>query len=429
MTRGPADALEEQFGDRVETAYIENVPEGPDAERVIRDFAQRGYDLIITTSFGYMDPTATVAAEYPRCLVRPRLRLSSTADNLSTICSAGCTSPASSPAWWRAKATQTNRIGYVAAFPIPEVIRGINAFTLRRAHRQPRGHRPRRLDQHLVRPARGEGRRRGPPRPGRATSSPSTRTPPSRRRPPPTAVAFSIGYDSDMSRLCRRHGPHQPGLELGSPSTSRSSEGVLDGTYTTESYWGGLEDGIVGLAELSPLGQGPGRGTAALVDEVRAPRSWQRRLGRLLRAGQAARAASLAVARWRTCLTDEEMLNLELVRRRRRRRGPRRTRPRPRHRSAADLPSAAFVYVGPTGDLGWTYAHDQGRLALEATGVETAYAELVAEGPDSARVVRDFAQKGYDVVFATSFGFMDSVIEPWRPRTTPTPSLSTAPAT
>jgi basic membrane protein A len=76
-----------------------------------------------------------------------------------------------------------------------------------------------------------------------------------------------------------------------------------------------------------------------------------------------------------------------------------------------DKPTAAFVYVGPTGDLGWTYAHDQGRLALEEMGVETAYVELVAEGPDSARVIRDFAEKGYDIIFATSFGYMDSVIE------------------
>jgi basic membrane protein A len=76
----------------------------------------------------------------------------------------------------------------------------------------------------------------------------------------------------------------------------------------------------------------------------------------------------------------------------------------------AELPSAAFVYVGSRGDLGWTYAHDQGRLALEEMGVETAYAELVPEGPDAERVVRDFAEKGYDIILATSFGFMDSVM-------------------
>ena len=72
----------------------------------------------------------------------------------------------------------------------------------------------------------------------------------------------------------------------------------------------------------------------------------------------------------------------------------------------------AFVYVGPVGDLGWSYAHDQGRQYLEKElGVETAYSEMVAEGADAERVIRDYAQKGYKVIFATSFGYMDSVIE------------------
>ncbi len=71
----------------------------------------------------------------------------------------------------------------------------------------------------------------------------------------------------------------------------------------------------------------------------------------------------------------------------------------------------AFIYVGPVGDLGWSYAHDQGRLALEELGVETAYSELVAEGPDAARVLQSYASQGYDLIFATSFGYMDSVIE------------------
>jgi len=72
----------------------------------------------------------------------------------------------------------------------------------------------------------------------------------------------------------------------------------------------------------------------------------------------------------------------------------------------------AFVYVGPVGDLGWSYAHDQGRLALnELDYVETAMSELVAEGPDAARVLEDYAEDGYDMIFATSFGYMDSVLE------------------
>ncbi len=71
----------------------------------------------------------------------------------------------------------------------------------------------------------------------------------------------------------------------------------------------------------------------------------------------------------------------------------------------------AFVYVGPIGDLGWSYAHEQGRLAVEALPyVKTAYSEMVAEGPDAERVIRDYAAQGYDMIFATSFGYMDSVI-------------------
>ncbi len=72
----------------------------------------------------------------------------------------------------------------------------------------------------------------------------------------------------------------------------------------------------------------------------------------------------------------------------------------------------AFVYVGPIGDLGWSYAHHQGLLALEQDldYVETAYSEMVAEGSDAERVIRDYASQGYDMIFATSFGYMDSVI-------------------
>jgi basic membrane protein A len=72
----------------------------------------------------------------------------------------------------------------------------------------------------------------------------------------------------------------------------------------------------------------------------------------------------------------------------------------------------AYVYVGPVGDLGWSYAHDQGRQALdeEFDWVETAYSENVPEGPDAERVIRDYAEDGYDVIFATSFGFMDAVL-------------------
>ena len=73
---------------------------------------------------------------------------------------------------------------------------------------------------------------------------------------------------------------------------------------------------------------------------------------------------------------------------------------------------AAFVYVGPVGDAGWTYAHDEGRKYAESeTGVETAYVEAVPEGTaDFANYVRDFIDQGYNVIIGTSFGYMDDML-------------------
>ena len=72
--------------------------------------------------------------------------------------------------------------------------------------------------------------------------------------------------------------------------------------------------------------------------------------------------------------------------------------------------SVAFVYVGPVGDGGWTFAHDQGRKALEsALKVHTAFVESVAEGAEAEQVIRGLARKGFDLVVATSFGYMDAV--------------------
>ncbi len=71
--------------------------------------------------------------------------------------------------------------------------------------------------------------------------------------------------------------------------------------------------------------------------------------------------------------------------------------------------NVAFVYVGPIGDGGWTYAHNQGREYLEANGenIHTAYLESIPEGADAERVIRSLARQGFDVVFTTSFGYMD----------------------
>jgi len=73
-------------------------------------------------------------------------------------------------------------------------------------------------------------------------------------------------------------------------------------------------------------------------------------------------------------------------------------------------PVVGFIYVGPIGDVGWSWAHDQGRQKIvKELGVTTTYMESVAEGPEAERALRALASKGCDIIFATSFGYMDSV--------------------
>jgi len=113
----------------IKTTYVESVPEGADAERVIRQLAQSGHDLIFTTSFGYMDPTNKVAKDFPNVKFEHATGYKREHSNVSTY-SARFYEGRTLLGHMAGKMTKTNVIGYIASFPIPEVIRGINAFYL-----------------------------------------------------------------------------------------------------------------------------------------------------------------------------------------------------------------------------------------------------------------------------------------------------------
>lgn len=121
-------AVEEEFGDAVETVFQENVPEGADAERVMTQMALSGADLIFTTSFGFMDATINVASQFPGVMFEHATGYK-TADNVATY-SARFYEGRAIQGHIAGKMTETNRIGYIASYPIPEVIRGINAAYL-----------------------------------------------------------------------------------------------------------------------------------------------------------------------------------------------------------------------------------------------------------------------------------------------------------
>jgi len=121
-------AVQKEFGDKVKTTYVESVPEGADAERVITKLAKSGHKLIFTTSFGYMNPTLKVAKRFPNVKFEHATGFKR-AKNMSTY-SARFYEGRYVVGHLAGKLSKTGVLGYVASFPIPEVIRGINAVTL-----------------------------------------------------------------------------------------------------------------------------------------------------------------------------------------------------------------------------------------------------------------------------------------------------------
>ena len=122
-------AVQEAYGDKVETAYQENVPEGADAERVLTQMALSGCDIIFTTSFGYMDATNAVAKKFPDVKFEHATGFKRESPNVS-IYNARFYEGRAIQGHIAGKMTKTNKIGYIGSFPIPEVIMGINAYYL-----------------------------------------------------------------------------------------------------------------------------------------------------------------------------------------------------------------------------------------------------------------------------------------------------------
>ena len=121
-------AVEKELGDKVETVFLENVAEGPDAERAIERLARDGCKIIFTTSFGFMDPTIKVAAKYPDVKFEHATGYKK-ADNVA-IYNARFYEGRYVMGQIAAKMSKAGVAGYIVSFPIPEVVSGINAFML-----------------------------------------------------------------------------------------------------------------------------------------------------------------------------------------------------------------------------------------------------------------------------------------------------------
>ena len=290
-------AVEDHFGGAVETTFVENVPEGPDSERVIRDFASQGYDVIFTTSFGYMDPTLTVAGEFPDTQF-VHISGFKTADNMSNIFGR-MYQPRYLSGIAAGAATESNVIGYVAAFPIPEVIRGINAFTLGARSVNPDA------EVRVVWTSTWFG----PPEEKEAAEAllqagadviaqhQDTTEP---QKAAADAGAVSVSYNSDISEIVGDTVLTGPVWDWGVKYISIIEE-LMAGTYNgSESYWSGE---IVGLAPLSPNVSAE---TKAAIEAAEAALATQD-----VFCGPLTGANGVLFLEEGKCLTDGEMLGME----------------------------------------------------------------------------------------------------------------------
>ncbi len=240
----------EQTLPNVETSYQESVPENPaDAERVIRDFAQKGNQIVVTTSFGYMQPTINVAKDFPDTTF---VHISGymTAENVSTAFGK-IEEPRYVSGLIAGKMTKSNQLGYVAAFPIPEVIRGINAFTLGVRKANPAATVKVVWTNTWFDPQK-ERQAADALLDGGAdviTQHQDTAAP---QQAAEARGAYGVGYDADMSPLAPKAVLTSPIWHWGVYYIDLVRQ-VQAGTWQSNQYWGGWKDGLVDLAPIAPM--------------------------------------------------------------------------------------------------------------------------------------------------------------------------------
>jgi len=229
------------------STYIESVPEGAESARVITGLVRKGHNLIFTTSFGYMDATLDVARRN-KDVVFMHCSGYKTAENVGNYFGR-MYEPRYLSGIVAGKMTKTNVIGYVAAFPIPEVIRGINAFTLGVQSVNPKAQvrvvwTQTWFDPGIERDAADSLLDVGADVLAMHQDAPATLQAAEARN------AFVIGYNSDMRDFAPNAFLTAPVWNWG-PLYSKIAQQVKDGTWKSESIWWGMKEDLVQLAPIS----------------------------------------------------------------------------------------------------------------------------------------------------------------------------------
>ena len=256
-------ALEKEFGDKVVTSFVENVPESADAERVIRDMASQGNKLIFGTTFGYMETMLKVAPDFKDVHFEHATGYK-TADNMRTYDSRTYEG-AYMAGVIAGKMSKTGTLGVVASVPIPEVIRNINSFTLGAQSSNPK------VKTKVV----WVNEWFNPPKETEAATSLinggadvlfQNTDSPAVLKTAQDKGKRAFGWDSDMTA----YGPkaHLASSVINwTPYYIKATKDALEGTWTTGGVWWGVKEGaidVVSIAEDVPAE------TKAKVDEVKA---------------------------------------------------------------------------------------------------------------------------------------------------------------
>ncbi len=240
-------AVEKEFGDKVVTSFVEKVPEGPEAERVIRDLVAQGNTLIFGTTFGYMEPMLKVAADNPAVKFEHGTGYK-TAANMRTYDSRTYEG-AYMAGVIAGSMTKSNTLGVVGSIPIPEVIRNINSFTLGAQSVNPK------IKTKVVwvnawfdPPKESEGAQsllnQGADVLFQNTDSAAV------LQTAEKAGKYAFGWDSDMSAF-------GPKAHLGSaiinwgPYYIKATKEALDGSWQTGGAWWGVKEGAIDLVAVS----------------------------------------------------------------------------------------------------------------------------------------------------------------------------------
>lgn len=241
-------AVEAAYGDKVKTIYQESVPEGADAERAITQMALSGADIIFTTSFGYMDPTLAVAAKFPNVKFEHATGYK-TADNVSTY-SARFYEGRAIQGTIAGRMTKTNKIGYIASFPIPEVIRGINSAYLHAKKVNPD------VEFNIVwaytwfDPAKEADAARALIENGADVILQHTDSTAPQAAAQAAGNVITFGQASDMAEFAPM--PRVSSIiDNWGPYYVQQVGKVMDGTWESVSTWDGIGPGMVGIGEIS----------------------------------------------------------------------------------------------------------------------------------------------------------------------------------